>query len=167
MIDKHRSLIGDREELAASSQDASRLMARGQKGERRDPTRLLREEKMRKRIAKELPKVEADLRRALEDWEDEYGRPFCVKGERYLDELAAINMSSTQSSVLPPRSKTPSAPPQPRTAAPEWLVLRLPRSCDREAASEVHLRRDQERRHRLVRRDVTSTVVVPPRSPRP
>jgi protein regulator of cytokinesis 1 len=33
-------------------------MARGNKGERRDPGKLLREEKMRKRIAKELPKIE-------------------------------------------------------------------------------------------------------------
>ena len=107
MIEKHRSLVKDRMDLATSSQDASRLMARGQKGERRDPTRLLREEKMRKRIAKELPKVEADLRIVLENWEDEYGRPFCVLGERYMDELPSIS----QAAVLPPRSKTPSVAP--------------------------------------------------------
>ncbi|CAI4219101.1 unnamed protein product [Parascedosporium putredinis] len=35
-------------------------------GERRDPGKLLREEKMRKRIARELPKISADLRKALE-----------------------------------------------------------------------------------------------------
>jgi hypothetical protein len=130
MIEKHKSLVKDRDELATSSQDASRLMARGQKGERRDPTRLLREEKMRKRIAKELPKVEAELRKLLDDWEDEYGRPFCVRGERYLDELgaaaaaatttAAANATATSSGgataahaagragAQPPRSKTPS-----------------------------------------------------------
>lgn len=107
MIDRHRSLVKDRNDLQASSQDASRLMARGNKGERRDPGKLLREEKMRKRIAKELPKVEADLRKVLEDWEDEYGRPFLVHGERYLDEL---NSSSSKS--VPPRSKTPSVAPQ-------------------------------------------------------
>ncbi|KAH8801554.1 microtubule associated protein-domain-containing protein [Xylogone sp. PMI_703] len=99
LIDKHRSLVSDRNELAASSQDASRLMMRGQKGEKRDPTRLLREEKMRKRIAKELPKIAADLRKILEQWEDEYGRPFLVHGERYLDELEAADP--------PQRSKTP------------------------------------------------------------
>lgn len=103
LIDKHRSLINDRDSLAASSQDASRLMARGNKGERRDPTRLLREEKMRKRIAKELPKVEEDLRKALENWEDEFGRPFLVHGERYLDEIVP-----RASAKVPPRSKTPS-----------------------------------------------------------
>lgn len=106
LIDKHRSLIRDRDELTASSQDASRLLAKSSKGEKRDPTRLLREEKMRKRIAKDLPKVEAELRKTLEKWEDEYGRPFCVHGMRFLDELAA-----TAGKGLPPRSKTPSGPP--------------------------------------------------------
>src|ERR1700760_325222 len=103
MVEKHRSLIKDRDDLAASSQDASRLMLRGQKGEKRDPTRLLREEKMRKRIAKELPKVEAELKKILEAWEDEYGRPFLVHGDRYLDDIAAA-----QARAAPPRSKTPS-----------------------------------------------------------
>ncbi|PGH02021.1 hypothetical protein AJ79_07759 [Helicocarpus griseus UAMH5409] len=105
LIERHRTLVNDRDSLAASSQDASRLMARGNKGERRDPTRLLREEKMRKRIAKELPKVEAELRKTLERWEDEYGRPFLVHGERYLDEIAP------PVAKIPPRSKTPSGPP--------------------------------------------------------
>ncbi|KAJ9618913.1 Microtubule bundling protein [Taxawa tesnikishii (nom. ined.)] len=110
MIDKHRSLIKDRDDLTASSQDASRLMMRGQKGEKRDPTRLLREEKMRKRIAKELPKVEVDLRKILENWEDEYGRPFLVHGHRYLDELAA-SAPIPASRAAPPRAKTPCNPP--------------------------------------------------------
>ncbi len=77
---RHKTLVHERDELAASSQDASRLMMRGQKGEKRDPGKLLREEKMRKRISKELPKVTAELRRALEQWEDEYARPFLVRG---------------------------------------------------------------------------------------
>lgn len=103
LIERHRTLLSDRDSLNASSQDASRLMARGNKGERRDPGKLLREEKMRKRIAKELPKVEADLRKELEHWEDEYGRPFLVHGERYIDELDRLAASKA-----PPRSKTPS-----------------------------------------------------------
>ncbi|KAI4933210.1 hypothetical protein J4E85_003614 [Alternaria conjuncta] len=103
-IDRHRELIQERDELAQSSQDATRLMARGNKGERRDPGKLLREEKMRKRIAKELPKIETDLRVTLESWEDEYGRPFLVHGNRYLDELYA----AAQKAAPPPRAKTPS-----------------------------------------------------------
>ncbi|KAE9568694.1 hypothetical protein CGMCC3_g15202 [Colletotrichum fructicola] len=104
LIDKHKSLTNERDELAASSQDASRLMMRGQKGERRDPGKLLREEKMRKRIAKELPKVAAELRQVLERFEDEYGRPFLVHGERYLDALEAEDRPAPG-----PRSKTPGA----------------------------------------------------------
>ncbi|KAK5136944.1 hypothetical protein LTR08_001451 [Meristemomyces frigidus] len=112
VIDRHRSLIKERADLAQSSQDASRLMSKGLKGEKRDPGKLLREEKMRKRITKDLPKVEADLRNTLESWEDEYGRPFCVLGLRYLDELEA-----SQSKGLPPaRSKTPNALPPAREA---------------------------------------------------
>lgn len=102
LIDKHRSLIKDQNDLASSSQDASRLMMRGQKGEKRDPTRLLREEKMRKRITKELPKVSAELRAILENYEEEYGRPFKVHGEGYLDELDA-----SEAKAAPSRSKTP------------------------------------------------------------
>lgn len=129
MVDKFRSLVKDRDDLAASSQDASRLMLRGQKGEKRDPTRLLREEKMRKRIAKELPKVESDLRQILEEWEEEYGRPFLVHGERYLDELDAA--SQKQGSVRsktpsnPPRSKTPSSVP-PSTVRPKSAAAAAP-----------------------------------------
>ena len=108
-IDKHRSLVKDRDDLAASSQDASRLMAK--KGERRDPTRLLREEKMRKRIAKDLPKIEVELQKILSQWENEYGRPFLVHGVRYIDELERASAKA-----LPPRSKTPSIPTNPAPA---------------------------------------------------
>ena len=106
MVDRHRELVKERDDLAASSQDASRLLMKPNKGEKRDPTRLLREERMRKRIAKELPKVEAELKKVLQNWEDEYGRPFLVHGMPYLEELAA-----TAAKTLPPRSKTPSAGP--------------------------------------------------------
>ena len=106
LVDRHRSLIKDRDDLSAASQDASRLLMKPNKGEKRDPTRLLREEKMRKRIAKELPNVEADLKKVLERWEDDYGRPFLVHGEPYLEELEKAAAKN-----LPPRSKTPSAGP--------------------------------------------------------
>ena len=112
MVEKHRSLVHDRDELTASSQDASRLMMKPQKGEKRDPGKLLREEKMRKRIAKELPKLEAELRKVLERWEEEYGRPFLVHGEPYLEEIAA----SAARAPPPPRSKTPSVPSAPMAA---------------------------------------------------
>ncbi|KAK3068251.1 hypothetical protein LTS18_000742, partial [Coniosporium uncinatum] len=59
---------------------------------------------MRKRITKELPKVEENLRKTLEKWEDEYGRPFLVHGEQYLETLEAASAKAP-----PPRSKTPNA----------------------------------------------------------
>lgn len=112
LIDRHKSLIQERDDLATSSQDASRLMMRGQKGEKRDPGKLLREEKMRKRIAKELPKVTAEVRRILEKWEDEYGRPFLVYGERYLDEMEVEETSKKAAAGANiARSKTPAGPP--------------------------------------------------------
>lgn len=110
LIDRHRTLVHDRDELAAASQDASRLMMRGQKGEKRDPTRLLREEKMRKRIAKELPKVTAELQKFLENWEDDFGRPFLVYGERYLDSIEAAEGKTSNGhgkNGPPKRPKTP------------------------------------------------------------
>ncbi|KAM0241473.1 hypothetical protein ACHAP5_007590 [Fusarium lateritium] len=117
LIDRHKSLVKERDDLAASSQDASRLMGRGQKGEKRDPGKLLREEKMRKRITKELPKIIAELHRLLSNWEDEYGRPFLVFGERYLDEIEAAEGS--RKNTLPPRSKTPAGPPPSVVKAPK------------------------------------------------
>lgn len=124
LVDRHKSLIKERDELAASSQDASRLMARGQKGEKRDPGKLLREEKMRKRIAKELPKVTSELRKVLHKWEDEYGRPFLVFGERYVDEIDAAD--GTRKNVPNPRSKTP---------AGQTPSLRGPKSAPGKAAA--------------------------------
>ena len=121
MIEKHRSIIADRDALAASANDASRLMLKPQKGEKRDPGKLLREEKMRKRIAKDLPKVTAELTQVLEGYEEEFGRPFLVHGERYLDELETIEVKapparSKTPNGLPPRSHTPSNAPAPKSA---------------------------------------------------
>ena len=110
-IDKHKSLIGDRKALEESAADATRLMLKPQKGEKRDPGKLLREEKMRKRIAKELPKVAAALKKTLEQYEEEYGKPFLVHGQSYLEEMEEMD-----SRAPPPRSKTPNGlPPRPKT----------------------------------------------------
>lgn len=86
-VDKYRELIKAEADLDASAADASRLMAKGAKGERRDPTRLLREEKMRNRTKRELPNAAAELRKVIDAWEEEYGRPFLVHGERFLDRM--------------------------------------------------------------------------------
>jgi Ase1/PRC1/MAP65 family protein len=110
LVDRHKSLMAEQKELQASAKDASRLMMRGQKGEKRDPGKLLREEKMRKRIAKELPKVSAELLKVLEKWEDEYGRPFLVHGERYLEALEDEEVAAAPKPAGS-RSRTPAGPP--------------------------------------------------------
>lgn len=127
LVDRHKTLIKERDDLQTSSQDASRLMARGQKGEKRDPGKLLREEKMRKRIAKELPKVTAEVCRALEQWEDEYGRPFLVFGDRYLDEMEASEAKRPGTA----RSRTPANPPPPS-------AVKTPKSVPRSVPVKTH-----------------------------
>ena len=52
-IKKYFDILGDEKELAAAAADQTRLLGRGP----RDPGRLLREEKMRKRVTKEKPRV--------------------------------------------------------------------------------------------------------------
>ncbi|KAB8296024.1 hypothetical protein EYC80_008835 [Monilinia laxa] len=138
LIDEHQSLVKDRDDLQASSQDASRLMMRGQKGEKRDPTRLLREEKMRKRIAKDLPKIAAKLRKVLEDWEEEYGRPFMVHGEPYLDK---VEVSEAKPAPGPRRSNSAPRPTPPnrsdsRTPTAGGTLKRHQSSASVSAASE-------------------------------
>jgi Ase1/PRC1/MAP65 family protein len=54
-IRKYFDILEDERELAAAASDQSRLLGRGP----RDPGRLLREEKMRKRVTKEKPRVRA------------------------------------------------------------------------------------------------------------
>lgn len=87
--------------MQVSANDPTRLLGKGVRG---DPGRLLREEKTRKRIAKEKPKVrfasitgaqfdlsqklESDLHRIIPEWERERGQPFLVNGARFLDDLA-------------------------------------------------------------------------------
>lgn len=52
-IQKYFDICQDQKELAAAAADQTRLLGRGP----RDPGRLLREEKMRKRVTKEKPRV--------------------------------------------------------------------------------------------------------------
>ena len=56
-IRKYFDILEDERELAAAASDQSRLLGRGP----RDPGRLLREEKMRKRVTKEKPRASPRL----------------------------------------------------------------------------------------------------------
>jgi Ase1/PRC1/MAP65 family protein len=55
-IKKYFKICEEEKELAAAASDQTRLLGRG-----RDPGRLLREEKMRKRVQKEKPRVSFNL----------------------------------------------------------------------------------------------------------
>ncbi|KII85376.1 hypothetical protein PLICRDRAFT_165888 [Plicaturopsis crispa FD-325 SS-3] len=79
-IRKYFEICEEEKELAAAASDQTRLLGRGP----RDPSRLLREEKMRKRVNKEKPRLEQDMLASIPAWEDEAGRPFLVHGESIL-----------------------------------------------------------------------------------
>ncbi|KAI0041479.1 hypothetical protein FA95DRAFT_1548712 [Auriscalpium vulgare] len=124
-IRKYFDICAEEKELANAASDQSRLLGRGP----RDPGRLLREEKMRKRVQKEKPRLEQDLITSIPAWEAEAGRPFLAFGARMLDILAPVagpsdkenrraNSSNsnysyrpgTRAGSVPPRSTTPSYP---------------------------------------------------------
>ena len=46
---------------------------------------LLKEEKARKKIQKELPRVEQEVKDQIESWEKSTGREFLVSGQRFVD----------------------------------------------------------------------------------
>ncbi|KAJ6504120.1 microtubule associated protein [Mycena vitilis] len=79
-IKRYFDICEEEKELAAAASDQTRLLGRGS----RDPGRLLREEKMRKRVSKEKPRLEQDLLSSIPAWEHEAGRPFLVHGQSIL-----------------------------------------------------------------------------------
>lgn len=81
LIDAFTDLQTEEKQLEASTQDASRLLTRG--NGKRDPTRLLREEKMRKRLAKRKPIILKELKDGIELWEDRHSKPFLINGELF------------------------------------------------------------------------------------
>lgn len=133
-IQKYFDICQDQKELAAAAADQTRLLGRGP----RDPGRLLREEKMRKRVTKEKPKLEQDLLRSIPAWEAESGREFQVHGQSVLQILTeatqaqekekengskrgkttrAGSAAATTAPPPPARSKTPSYAPASSTSS--------------------------------------------------
>ncbi|KAF8737335.1 hypothetical protein AX14_013020 [Amanita brunnescens Koide BX004] len=114
-IKKYFEICEEEKELAAAASDQSRLLGRGA----RDPGRLLREEKMRKRVSKEKPRLERDLLSSIPLWEQEAGRPFLVHGESIMQILTESvgaqdqeNMNrrgkpSSRAGSVPARATTP------------------------------------------------------------
>ncbi|KAI9303606.1 microtubule associated protein-domain-containing protein [Cunninghamella echinulata] len=90
-VERHMKLLQEIQDFESSTNDPKRLFSKGQ----RDPGRLLREEKFRKRIARELPKSKRELVGALREFQTSTGAPFTVYGECYLDKLESENNEST------------------------------------------------------------------------
>ncbi|KAG9311435.1 microtubule associated protein-domain-containing protein [Chiua virens] len=91
-IKKYLDICEEEKELERAAGDQTRLLGRGGG---RDPGRLLREEKMRKRVGKEKPKLEQQLLSSLLAWEQANGRPFLVHGESML-QILMENVSANE-----------------------------------------------------------------------
>jgi len=101
-IKKYMEICEEQKELERVASDQTRLLGRGGG---RDPGRLLREEKMRKRVGKEKPKLEQQLLSSLPTWEQTHGRAFLVHGESMLQLL----MENASANEQENRKRTPTS----------------------------------------------------------
>ncbi|RPD65486.1 hypothetical protein L226DRAFT_456522 [Lentinus tigrinus ALCF2SS1-7] len=113
-IRKYFDICDDEKELAAAASDQSRLLGRGP----RDPGRLLREEKMRKRVTKEKPRLEQDLLVSIPAWEAETGRTFLVHGMSMMQLLMeTVSANDKENGRKGPKGRAGSVPPRATTPA--------------------------------------------------
>ncbi|CCO37706.1 Anaphase spindle elongation protein 1 [Rhizoctonia solani AG-1 IB] len=112
---KWEAIVGEQRALAAAASDQTRLTGRGVRG---DPGRLLREEKMRKRVEREKPKLEVELVKELTQWEEERGRPFTMEGVRLLDTINEVREAEAALKEQKKRGRAPTPQNQAPPAAP-------------------------------------------------
>ncbi|WBW73349.1 antiparallel microtubule cross-linking factor Ase1 [Schizosaccharomyces osmophilus] len=116
LIAKYSSLLEGKRELDASANDSSRLMQRG----RREPGLLLREEKIRKRLSRDLPKVQALLIPELSSWEEKSQRPFMFEGEHLVQKLKDPSQAKSITRANGTyNSKAPTTPSQTTNKSPQ------------------------------------------------
>ncbi|KAA1064578.1 hypothetical protein PGT21_008445 [Puccinia graminis f. sp. tritici] len=109
LLNKYFTLLQEAHELEVAEKDPNRFA----KGKRGDPGRLLREEKIRKRVTKEKPKLETDLKTLIPEWENERGRPFMVNGSRFLEDLVIrLDQEAASKTQASGRSKSTIPPAQ-------------------------------------------------------
>jgi protein regulator of cytokinesis 1 len=94
-LNQRETILQQKREFDSSSADPDRLLSK-----KRDPGRLLREEKFRKVVAKELPKIESKLKTSIDDWQTTYQQPFIWEGRYYLDELPSSEKKGPASSKV-------------------------------------------------------------------
>ncbi|GAA5948358.1 hypothetical protein JCM3765_001385 [Sporobolomyces pararoseus] len=80
-LERYFEVVQKGKDLEAAAADPTRLTARG------SSTKLLLEERDRKRVAKEKPKLEAELRSLIPEWESKHRRLFTVDGVPFLESL--------------------------------------------------------------------------------
>ncbi|WFC97667.1 putative protein kinase YGL059W [Malassezia yamatoensis] len=102
LIERYREICQEAKALEESAQDGSRLLGRNNRG---DPGRLLREEKMRKRVKIQKPKMEQELLRVIPAWEEEHAMPFLMEGQRYVDHLEEQLESAKENTKQVPRQR--------------------------------------------------------------
>ncbi|KAK4052832.1 Microtubule bundling protein [Microbotryomycetes sp. JL201] len=129
---KYFNVVEEMRELEASANDKSRLLGKSTRG---DPGRLLREEKARKRVAKEKPRLEQELRQIIPAWEQDNQRPFLVNGTRFIDEL---DMKLEAEATEKENKKRAKAGPAPTGAGP---VRTAPLRAQMTGASQQPLKR--------------------------
>jgi len=81
MIEKREEVVTERTKYEELQKDPDRLKQRGGALTKQ----LMMEEKMSKRIKKDLPKYNDTLAKKLKEWEKECGEPFMFRGEKYAD----------------------------------------------------------------------------------
>ncbi|KAG5729984.1 Anaphase spindle elongation protein 1 [Termitomyces sp. T112] len=152
-IKKYFDICEEEKELDAAASDQTRLLGRGRGG---DPGRLLREEKMRKRVMKEKPRLEQDLLTSIPAWEEEAQRPFLVHGESILQLLMETVSAADQENKrkparagsVPARATTPvnSYAPGPK-ARPRSTSQSVPNKRQRvESVPIGHTRQGNDRK---------------------
>ena len=102
LIGRYQEICNEARALEESAQDGSRLLGRNNRG---DPGRLLREEKMRKRVKIQKPKVEHELLRVIPAWEAEHDMPFLMDGVRFVDYLQEQLDSAKENNKQPARMR--------------------------------------------------------------
>ncbi|CAD6892308.1 unnamed protein product [Tilletia controversa] len=127
LVDRYEEVCREEDELLESAKNTARLFPGAKKGAtgaggkvekpKRDPGRLLREEKMRKRVKVLKPKLEAEMMKAIPAWEQENGGAFMLDGERYMDHLEALVAARKPVTSIPPVSSVNSQAGQKRGRA--------------------------------------------------
>ncbi|CAK4277192.1 unnamed protein product [Aphanomyces euteiches] len=99
-IEKREEILAERAQYEESLKDPERLI-----GRTRDTGRLLREEKLQAKIKHDLPKITKLLSEKLPAWEVEYGVPFVVQGERYMDTMIRVDTEYAKQKELEKQEK--------------------------------------------------------------